>query len=255
MPGEPVVLAADRDGRIRAFVDALRGFPHDPSWVLVGGFAVNVRIAQVHRLTNDVDTVTVDQNQLMEVLLAGSGADRLGHGKLRLTGSEPAVDVDVMGDTSDERLPVGASDRAFSLARRRALATREVMEIVVVADGHVQSECAVPVATTAALIALKSVSLPRRTDSSHPEKVGSDIIDIARLVDGHDLEDLAGEITALGEPELTSWIHSTLAKWFQEDLRYTVARLRTLSSPIDSASIDTDMLALIGELGAALSDG
>jgi hypothetical protein len=40
----------------------------------------------------------------------------------------------------------------------------------------------VSVASVAALIALKTVAMPRRAASHHPEKVVSDIFDLTRLV-------------------------------------------------------------------------
>ena len=70
MPGEAVVLAGDRGGRIRSFVAALARFPAEPKWAVIGGFAVNMRITHVHRLTNDLDTVSRDQTSLVEILVA-----------------------------------------------------------------------------------------------------------------------------------------------------------------------------------------
>ena len=46
-------------------VAALR-FPAE--WAVIGGFAVNMRITHVHRLTNDLDTVSRDQASLVEIL-------------------------------------------------------------------------------------------------------------------------------------------------------------------------------------------
>ena len=37
---------------------------------VIGGFAVNMRITHVHRLTNDLDTVSRDQASLVEILVA-----------------------------------------------------------------------------------------------------------------------------------------------------------------------------------------
>ncbi len=54
MPGEPVVLVSGRGGQIRSFVGALARFPAEPQWAVVGGFAVYVRITDVHRVTNDL---------------------------------------------------------------------------------------------------------------------------------------------------------------------------------------------------------
>ena len=56
MPGEAVVLAGYRGGRIPIFVTALARFPTEPQWAVIGGFAVNVRITHIHRLTNDIDS-------------------------------------------------------------------------------------------------------------------------------------------------------------------------------------------------------
>ena len=84
MPGKAVILAGDRGGRIRSFVAALARFPAEPQWAVVGGFAVNVRITHIHRLTNDIDTVSRDQTKLVEVLVAEPGADRLATARLQL---------------------------------------------------------------------------------------------------------------------------------------------------------------------------
>ncbi len=86
-------------------------------------------------------------------------------------------------------------------------------------------EVAAPVASVAALVALKSVSMPRRSASNHPEKVASDVHDLVRLVEGRDLDALA-QLLAASEAELANWIGSTLVRWFSSkaDQRYTLAR-------------------------------
>ena len=77
MPGEPVVLVNGPGGHIRSFVDALARFPAEPQWAVMGGFAVYVRITDVHRVTNDLDTVSRNQPSLVEILVAEPDADRL----------------------------------------------------------------------------------------------------------------------------------------------------------------------------------
>lgn len=146
MAGERVLLVGDTGGRIRSFVSALDRFPASPAWVVVGGFAVNVRIAQVHRLTNDLDTISAQQSELIEILLAQPGADQLDHAKLRFTGEMPAVDIDVMDDTSSHSLPREPGDRAFALARRYAMQTREQLAIVVTEGAEESIETTAPVA-------------------------------------------------------------------------------------------------------------
>jgi len=55
------------------------------------------------------------------------------------------------------------------------------------------------VATVASLIALKAVAIPRRSASNNPQKVGSDIHDLVRLVQGCDFGTGAGAINAGGD--------------------------------------------------------
>ena len=124
--------------------------------IVGGGFAVNVRITHIHRLTNDIDTVSRDQTKLVEVLVAEPDADRLATARLQLEQDGTTVVVDVMADTSDTPLPAEAGERAFALARRMALATSEPTELVAVEDGDVVAKATAPIATTSSLIALKT---------------------------------------------------------------------------------------------------
>ena len=129
MPGEPVVLVSGRGGHIRSFVGALARFPAEPQWAVVGGFAVYVRITDIHRVTNDLDTVSRNQPSLVQILVAEPDADRLTANKLQFNQGGAAVVVDVMADTADEPLPTEPGERAFAHARRMALATSESTEL------------------------------------------------------------------------------------------------------------------------------
>lgn len=210
----------------------------------------------MHRLTNDLDTISAQQAELVEILLAQPGADRLDHAKLRFTGEAPAVDIDVMDDTSGLALPREPSDRSFALARRYAMQTREPLGIVVTEGATVSIEATAPVASVAGLVALKSVSMPRRAASNHPEKVASDAHDLVRLVQGRDLDALAQQLNATGS-ELATWIGQTLVHWFSDDAdqRYTLTRLRRLSGALDAQSVDEDSLSIVAVLGQAVLDG
>jgi len=252
VPGDHVELVADSGGRIAAFVDALARFPSEPAWALVGGFAVNVRIERVHRLTNDIDTIAREQTQLVELLVAEPDADRLDAAKLRFTAGDLPVDIDVMVDTEGLPLPVELGERVFALARRAVLPHARLTELVVLDGGTAVVRATVPVASTAGLVLLKTVAMPRRSASNSPHKVGSDIHDLVRLVDGQDLAALATEIRATGD-ELSRWVGSTLVRWFSSDhdLRYTYARLRRLSRSVDTdglAEADLEVLAVLGEI-------
>jgi hypothetical protein len=253
VPGDPIILVGDRGGRIRSFVAALGRFPAEPKWTVVGGFAVNVRITDVHRLTNDLDTVSRDQTSLVEILGAEPDADRLDTARLQLDQDGTTVVIDVMADTADVPLPTEASDRAFALARRMALATSEWIGLQVIEDGDLIVEASAPIATVPALIALKAVAIARRSRSNSPEKVGSDIHDLVRLAQGCDFDAVDHHIAVAGA-ELRGWVGDTLVKWFspKEDLRYTYARLRRLARSTDAEALTEDDLAIVADLGRVL---
>jgi len=147
VPGERVFLLGDSGGRLRSFVTALERFPAEPEWVVVGGFAVNVRVSYAHRLTNDLDTVSRDQTELVEVLIETPGSERVGAGRLRFTDGGTDVNIDVMADTTDAALPREPSDRAFALARRLALVTAEPTELVVIERTQTVAAAAAPATT------------------------------------------------------------------------------------------------------------
>lgn len=254
MPGEPVVLVGDRAGRIRSFVSALSRFPAEPAWTVIGGFAVNVRITHVHRLTNDIDTVSRDQTKLVELLVAAPNSDRLTAARLRLEHEGTTVFVDVMADTAGTPLPADAGERAFALARRMAMATSEPMDLVVVEGSEIVAKTTASVATSSSLIALKAVAIARRPQGGTPEKIGSDIHDLVRLVHSCDF-DLVTKSIAGGGSELCQWVKATLVKHFSpdQDLRYTFARLRRLARSIDAEALTEDDLAAVADLGRALS--
>ena len=255
MPGDAIILVGDRGGRIRSFVDALTRFPAEPQWSVVGGFAVNIRINHVHRLTNDLDTVSRDQTSLVEVLVTELDAERLNAAKLQFDQDGTNVVIDVMADTAHVPSPIEPGERAFELARHMALATSEWTELQVVEGRDIIAEASAPIATGPALIVLKTVAIPRRSLGNSPEKVGSDIHDLVRLVQGCDFDAVEHAISEAGD-ELREWVGKTLVKWFSPglDLRYTYARLRRLARSTDAEVLTEDDLATVAELGLVLLD-
>lgn len=253
MLGESVVLIDGQGDHIRSFVAALAHFPTDPQWAVVGGFAVYVRIANVHRITNDLDTVSRNQHLLVEILVAEPNADRLATAKLQLNQDGAVVVVDVMDDASDTPLPTESGARAFAHARRMALATCESIDLIVLKDEAIIGRANVPVATTPSLIALKAIAIPHRAQSNRPEKVGSDIHDLTRLVQNCNFDDTINSITS-ASAELRDWVGRTLVKWFSpnQDLRYTTARLHRLTQSPDTQALTEDDLAIIARLGHEL---
>ncbi len=214
---------------------------------------MNVRINHVHRMTNDIDMVSREQMSLVEVLVLQSGADRVDAAKLRLDQDGTTISVDVMADTADMPLPTDSSSRAFALARRMASATAESMVLQVVEGGETAARATVPIATAAALIALKTVAIPRRARSNSPAKVGSDIHDLVRLVQVCDFDAVCRAMSSGGD-DLRQYVGATLVSWFSPDLdlRYTFARLRRLARSPDADALTEDDLALAADLGRLL---
>ena len=252
MLGERVVLADSLDGRIGQFVAALARFPAEPAWAVVGALAVNVRIAEVHQLTSDVDTVSRDQAALADMLAEEVGAQRLSAARLRL-GDGPGVEVDVMSDTAGQQLPDEPSGRAFALARRMAVADADTMDVVVADGTSVAAEASVPVASTASLIALKTVAVVHRPAGNNPHKVGTDIHDLVRLVRSGDVGSVAEQLEAHSS-ELCAWTGTTMARLFSadRDLRYTQLRLRRFDASPDAHARTAEQLAYLGRVGEVL---
>ena len=158
-----------------------------------------------------------------------------------------------MADTSDTPLPAEASERAFALARRMALATSEPTELVAVEDGDVVAKATAPIATTSSLIALKTVAIARRAQGDSPQKVGSDIHDLVRLVHSCDFDAVADSLAPAGD-DLRDWVGTTFVHHFSpdQDLRYTFARLRRLARSTDADALPEDDLSVVAELGHML---
>jgi hypothetical protein len=160
-----------------------------------------------------------------------------------------------MSSTEGEVLPTEESARSFALVRRWTMRSATKLSLGSVApDGSVTEEVEAEVASRPALVALKAVSIPRRKEGSYPEKVGSDIQDLYRLVEGLDLDVLLAELDTL-ETEARQWIAGVLTTTFSDkELRYAAMRMHRFAANVDSEGIAEGDLALLAELGAALAD-
>jgi hypothetical protein len=245
-----VLLEDSPVGRIAQYVRTLRRLPKAPPWILVGGLAVNVRVGRAHRATNDIDTVSPDQNRLVEILVSFDDAEPISAGKVQF--HDPEVEVDVILSTDGHELPPAERDRAFALARRFAMRTASTVTIEVIDDkGHVTECVDIAVASRPALLILKTLSFPERIDGRYRQKVGSDVQDLYRLVEREDLDLLAAAIADCG-PELTDFIATELRHYFTagtSDLRYTYTRMRSFARNADAIAITEDALSILGVLG------
>lgn len=220
----PIPIEAATDNVLARAIEALSRFPTDQPWVLVGGIAVFIRLGSVTRPTADADTVARSQAELINRLVADEVPRIVTGGELRIPIGAGEVEVDIM-DLADEPLPGDVERRVFALARRYALQTA-VMERVVVSDrGSLVVEATIPVATSSALVALKTVSMVRRPHGNSPHKVGSDIHDLVRLVADTGARSIAADL--VGDGELAAWTAEQVGRAFGQDLRYTLLRLRS----------------------------
>ncbi|HVE47359.1 MAG TPA: nucleotidyl transferase AbiEii/AbiGii toxin family protein [Acidimicrobiales bacterium] len=220
----PIHLKAGAGSVLARAVEALSRFPTDQPWALIGGVAVFIRLGSVTRPTADADTLARSQAELIERLVAREPATVVSGGELEVPVGDGTIEVDVM-DLADDPLPGDPERRAFALARRYALETA-VTEGVVVSDGEsVVVDAQIPVASTAALVALKTASMVRRPHGNSPHKIGSDIHDLVRLVSSTGARTVATELVAHGA--LATWVSGQVHRAFGSDLGYTLLRLRT----------------------------
>lgn len=220
----PIHLEAGAGTVLARAVEALSRFPTEPPWVLVGGVAVFIRLGSVTRPTADADTVARSQAELIERLVADEPGTVVTGGELEVPVGDGTIEIDVM-DLVDDPLPGDVERRAFALARRYALATAVTERVIVTGRGSVVVDAHIPVASTAALVALKTVSMVRRPHGNSPHKVGSDIHDLVRLVAGSGARAVGTDLVA--DAVLATWVAEQLHRAFGTDLRYTLLRLRT----------------------------
>lgn len=237
----PIHVQAGAGSVLARAIEALSRFPTDPAWALIGGVAVFIRLGSVTRPTADADTVARSQAELIERLVADDPATVVSGGELEVPVGDGTIEVDVM-DLADDPLPGDPERRAFALARRFALETA-VIERVVVSDGEsIVVDAHIPVASTAALVALKTVSMVRRPYGKSPQKIGSDIHDLVRLVAGGGARTVATELVA--DAALAGWVAEQMHRAFGSDLRYTLLRLRTNDRSAGSQALtDADVEA------------
>lgn len=227
MSGEPTVAFAPTP-TVKALLNALRAALQTPGLraVLIGGMGVACRLAQVHRVTGDVDLVTDEDLEPATALLVRAGigtADSSFEGrvyiddtKLELIGTSALADP---LEVEDE------DDRLFVLAHRWALETGTVCHLL--AEGSPQTTVAV--ATPAALIATKLHALRGRRREDR--KRASDAYDIFRLLD---LCDAGGDVSAAlasGPRDLPRLVAAGVRMAFIDEADRTIHRMRTFGEP------------------------
>ena len=127
MSGEITLIDGGDGGvsRLLRTASALFAQPGFGPAALIGGLAVTVRLATLHRATNDVDVVSEGDAPLQYV---GEG-DTLGSNRVEIDG----VQVDVVPTSplpsTAERLPDDDLDRLFVLGHRWALESAQPLVV------------------------------------------------------------------------------------------------------------------------------
>jgi hypothetical protein len=252
--GAPITLVGGRGSVLARAVEALARFPAGGQWVLVGGLAVFVRLGSITRPTADADTVARSQASLIQVLRANDAGLVVVGGEVQIAVDGGVVEVDVM-DLSDNPLPRDIERRAFALARRFALSSSRLEQVVVVeSDGAVVAIATIPVATATALVALKTVSMVRRPHGNHPTKVGSDIHDLVRIVRASGARPIARELVA-SDAVLAGWVAQEIERAFGNDLRYTLVCLRNNDRSAGARALSDEDIAATVILADEINEG
>lgn len=240
MSGE-VALIDSGDGAISRLVRTATTLFDTPKFrpaALVGGLAVTIRLATVHRATNDVDTVSEGEGPRDLALQYLGDRDAARANRIEIDG----VKVDVMetwplpddvGSLPDEDL-----DRLFVVGHRWALDSATPVQIDAVSpEGGVNESGTLTVATVPALVACKLHAIADRKGPSLSKRE-SDALDLVRLVG--DLVRSDDSVAALRAApfDLTALVAAQLERWFIDNALRT-ARLANAAGAVD------------GQLGAA----
>ena len=213
--------------------------PTLPAWALVGGVAVAVNLNGFHRPTADLDTVSIDGELAIEVLIT-SGASRSRNG-VTFGSTNTLVSLDII-DVSD-----GDPDHGGFAAHRFALETATVRELrVTTRDGPILASVAVPVATAAAIVAMKLQAIEGRK-TVRPEKRSGDVSDIVRIVSAFGSPALANTLLETAPENLVEQTRRACRQYFETDVDRTFRWLRT-DNRSQVSEIDRDDLAMVADL-------
>lgn len=217
--------------------------PGLPSFALIGGLSVIIRLGQAHRATNDLDAVSDDQVTFLEAFVT-AGFARQGESILL----EPDLKLDVI-DVSE-----GDPEYVPYLTHRFAFDTRTPVDVVVMAnDRELLARATVQVARSSALVAVKlgiSEGVGRQRD---PRKVGSDAFDVLRLLERHGPDVLADELLALAPSALVRKVEGLARRHLIDNVDRTASSI-VRSSVQGVESISAERMELLGRAFIARLD-
>ena len=245
-----VALIDSGDGAISRLIRTAATLFNTPRFrpaALVGGLAVTIRLATVHRATNDVDTVCEGEGPRELVLQYLGDRDAARANRIEVDG----VKVDVMetwplpddeGDLPDDDL-----DRLFVVGHRWALDSATPVQIDATSvDGSVIESGILAVASVPALVACKLHAIADRRGPSL-SKQESDALDLVRLAGDLVRSDESVESLRTAPFDLAALVASELERWFTTDALRT-ARLANAAAAADGRLEAVDVSTVGGLL-------
>lgn len=248
MSGE-VVLFDGEDGQVGRLLSAAAALFAQPGFgpaALVGGLAVTVRLASVHRATVDVDTVTDgDRSRIVALSYVGDGEAAEAE-RIEING----VHVDVMATSAlpddPSELPDDDHARLFILGHRWALESAEPITVGTASTTRRASKTtALTVATTEALVACKLHAIADRRGSSAAKRE-SDALDLVRLVGEMVRAPVQLPLFASAPFDLAALVKAEVQRWFIDNTLRT-ARLANAAG-ITGGRIESADVAALGAL-------
>lgn len=250
-----VALVDSGDGAVARLVRTAATLFESPQFrptALVGGLAVTIRLATVHRATNDVDTVSEGDGPRDLALQYLGDADAATENCIEIDG----VKVDVMATwplpTSSAELPEDDLDRLFVLGHRWALDTAAPLVVNVVSTdaATVAGSGTLMVATAPALVACKLHAIADRRGAALT-KQESDALDLVRLVGDLVRQPSTAEVLHAAPFDLDELVAEQIERWFVADALRT-ARLAGIGTgapgSIDAADVSTTGRLLLDQL-------
>lgn len=245
-----VALVDPGDGAVSRLVRTAATLFDSPEFrptALVGGLAVTIRLATVHRATNDVDTVSEGDGPRDLALQYLGDADAATENRIEIDG----VKVDVMATwplpASSDELPEDDLDRLFVLGHRWALDTAAslVVDVVSTDATSVVDSGMLTVATAPALVACKLHAIADRRGAALT-KQESDALDLVRLVGELVRGPEVIEAFRAAPFDLDELVADQIERWFITDALRT-ARLAGTGTGAPG-SIDAADISMTGRL-------
>lgn len=253
--GPTVILRSSVDDHLVRYTAALQRLSEISIGrnAVIGGFAVMVRLATAHRVTEDLDAVTWTEDGTSAApiaLLVEHGATRSRNG---VDLGDVHIDLIAVSDYEAAQLPDDLDDAMFVITHAYGLASATWLTIEAhdtTGDGVTRATARV--ATPAALVAMKLRAMQQRRANAL-NKRASDAYDAYRLLAAHDRSGSIARELAAAPDGLGAWCITRARDVFDTNASQTRRWLAT-GSP-DMASVTDDDLRTVGTLFADVLEG